>query len=122
MPPCSELVSADVQGAVEVYFGHDRMRRPISSFDTARAASESASPRCTMTWKASSRTMSSDELSSGCFWIRRVSSSFAVDMGFLPSTPLAYHRLGSRPEPPATLPCLHQQGGTMSVHLFVPRC
>ena len=30
------------------YFCHDRMRRPISSFETARFASESVSPRSTM--------------------------------------------------------------------------
>lgn len=28
-----------------VYFGHDRIRRPISSFEIVRPASESASPR-----------------------------------------------------------------------------
>lgn len=31
------------------YFCHDRMRRPISSFEIVRLASESASPRSTMT-------------------------------------------------------------------------
>ena len=30
------------------YFCHDRMRRPISSFEMARFASESVSPRATM--------------------------------------------------------------------------
>ena len=56
-----------------------RMRRPISSFEITRFASESARPRPSMTWKASSRTISSRELSSGWSWIRRPSSSFAVD-------------------------------------------
>lgn len=62
------------------YLCHDRMRRPISSFEIVRLASESEIPRSTITWKASSRTISSRELSSGWPWIRRVSSSLAVDM------------------------------------------
>ena len=61
------------------YLGHDRMRRPISSFEMVRFASESARPRSIMTWNASSRTISSGELSSGWLWIRRVRSSFGVD-------------------------------------------
>src|SRR6266850_2497046 len=62
------------------YLGHDRMRRPISSFEMVRFASESARPRSIMTWNASSRTISSGELSSGWLWIRRVRSSFGVDI------------------------------------------
>ena len=57
-----------------------RMRRAISSFEKVRCASESASPRSTITWNASSRTISSRELSSGWRSIRRVSSSLTVDM------------------------------------------
>ena len=47
------------------YFPHDRIRRAISSFEITRFASESAKPRSTITCNASSRTISSDELSSG---------------------------------------------------------
>ena len=44
---------------------HDRIRRSISSELTVRLASESAKPLSTMMWNASSRTSSSEELSSG---------------------------------------------------------
>lgn len=66
------------------YFGHDRMRRAISSFEMVRLASESARPRSIMTWNANSRTISSGELSSGWLWMRRVKSSFGVDTFRLP--------------------------------------
>src|SRR5258706_5422468 len=76
------------------YLGHDRMRRPISSFEMVRFASESARPRSIMTWNASSRTISSGELSSGWLWIRRVRSSFGVDMFSPPQFP--YRATGGR--------------------------
>src|SRR6266545_1615131 len=65
------------------YFRQDSIRRPISSCEMVRPASESASPRSTIAAKASSRTISSTELSSGWSWIRRMSCSFAGLMGRL---------------------------------------
>ena len=47
------------------YFRQDSIRRPISSCEMVRPASESARPRSTIAAKASSRTISSTELSSG---------------------------------------------------------
>ena len=50
-------------GPVKLY--HERIRRSMSEFEMVFPSSESRRPRCTMTWKASSRTISSGELSSG---------------------------------------------------------
>jgi hypothetical protein len=47
------------------YLRQERMRRAISLLGMTRPASESASPFCTITWNASSRTISSRELSAG---------------------------------------------------------
>jgi len=47
------------------YFRQDSIRRPISSCEMVRPASESASPCSTIAAKASSRTSSSNEMSSG---------------------------------------------------------
>src|SRR5688572_20332368 len=57
------------------YLRQDSIRRPISSWEMVRPASESASPRSTIAANASSRTISSSEESSGWSWIRRISCS-----------------------------------------------
>ena len=63
-----------------IYPCQARILRCISSLDSVRPASESASPRCTIRLKASSRTSSSYELSSGCCAINCPKSSLAVDI------------------------------------------
>ena len=59
------------------YLRQDSMRRPISSFEMMRPASESAMPCSAIAAKASSRRISSTELSSGCSSISRISCSLA---------------------------------------------
>ena len=51
-----------------VYFNHVLIRASISSFEIVRPSSESLRPRSIIRWKASSRMISSYELSSGCCW------------------------------------------------------
>ena len=62
------------------YFRQDSIRRAISSFEIVRPVSESAMPLSTMAANASSRSISSWELSSGWSSMRRISSCFAVLM------------------------------------------
>jgi len=62
------------------YLRQDSIRRPISSFEMVLPASESAMPRSTMTANASSRRISSGELSSGWSWINWISCALAGPM------------------------------------------
>jgi hypothetical protein len=62
------------------YLCQDSIRRPISSFEMVLPASESAMPRSTMTANASSRRISSGELSSGWSWINWISCALAGPM------------------------------------------
>ncbi len=59
------------------YFRQDSICRPICSFEIVLPTSESAIPRSTTAPNASSRRMSSYELSSGCSSMMRISSAFA---------------------------------------------
>jgi hypothetical protein len=59
------------------YLRQDSMRRPISSFEMVLPTSESAMPCSTMTANASSRRISSGELSSGWSWINWISCALA---------------------------------------------
>lgn len=60
------------------YLRHESIRLFISSFETTRPASESASPRSTIRANASSRRISSYELSAGCSRMTRIIRSLIV--------------------------------------------
>src|SRR5688572_23671511 len=60
------------------YFRHDSMVCFIASCETVRPASESARPRSTIRAKASSRSNSSYELSSGCLSSSSIIWAFGV--------------------------------------------
>src|SRR5688572_18572886 len=73
-----DVAEPDLSLVSPIYLDHVLIRASISSLEIVRPSSASLSPRSTMRWKASSRMISSYELSSGCCWTSWVIWSFAV--------------------------------------------
>lgn len=73
-----DVSEPDLSFVSPIYFNHVLMRASISSLEIVRPSSESLSPRSIIRWNASSRMISSYELSSGCCWTSWVICSLAV--------------------------------------------